>query len=98
MKKPNGNAEKIKRQLLIGRISAEFGEVKIAAILRELHPANELIDAQFNQETEPLKICVGCGRTNLEGPVKLPALACCPDNKYITVREYWENSLIVPKK
>lgn len=39
------------------------------------------------QQTEPIKICTGCGRLNTEQPLGLnkngePYLACCPDNDY----------------
>ncbi len=29
-----------------------------------------------------VEVCTGCGRLNIEEPIKEPALACCPDSHY----------------
>lgn len=36
-------------------------------------------------------ICVGCGRLSNE-PLDPNNLACCPENKYIPIKQYWLHS------
>jgi hypothetical protein len=49
--------------------------------------------AKHRNETEPkgevIKICTGCGRLSTDPPIEKPALSCCPDNHYLTVKAYW---------
>jgi len=49
-----------------------------------------------NVNASTLKICSGCGKLNIE-PLGLnkhgePFLGCCPDNRYIPIKEYWKDS------
>ena len=32
-----------------------------------------------------IEVCTGCGRLNIEDPIKNTAMACCPDSNYKSI-------------
>jgi hypothetical protein len=51
------------------------------------HPPREASVAPEPPRSAQLMICTGCGRQSDDEPIKPQALACCPDNRYRTLRE-----------
>jgi hypothetical protein len=69
-----------------------YFSVDMPKILEEY--ATILLKAQeekHKEEMEKLKICTGCGRLSNE-KLEECFLSCCPDNNYVTIREYWHHS------
>ncbi|MGG5486279.1 hypothetical protein [Gaetbulibacter sp. PBL-D1] len=80
----------------------EFEEVvkvvsKINQNLRDKHFSAHEIDAFWSKMIalipkikevgiENIKICTGCGHLNIE-EIKPTALACCPDNSYVNIKD-----------
>lgn len=52
--------------------------------LHASHAAAEMVSAA---RPASILICTGCGRQSDDPPIKLPAFACCPDNRYRNARE-----------
>ncbi len=51
------------------------------------HPPRAPSVAPEPPRSAQLMICTGCGRQSDDEPIKTTALACCPDNRYRTLRE-----------
>ena len=87
------NGGKTPIQLLDEDVS--FSPMYVCWFAEQYKIEQQLSKANVNAST--LKICSGCGRLSIE-PLGLnkngePFLGCCPDNRYITIKEYWKNSM-----
>jgi len=59
-------------------------------LVREVKMLRAIKD-RFAKSIAPLKVCTGCGWRS-DKPLPKTALACCPDNNYVSIDDYLNNS------